>query len=332
MGWVYQKPMGPEKSFEDRIRGVDSLVTLRGDTLNEDWRFLRSILLGEHFQRENTPVIILSPETGKLSPQMGPRANFAYKKRGGLADIAQAQCKGLMHRGIDTHLVTLNLSRAFKDQMQADELAYSSMIAGLPPDRIHLVGSEHIKSLDHSYVGDTVKTALQLQIRAISVIKELRQQYFGKGIVVANDWMTAGLVSSYCKLRGIPLLDITHNSHTGLIPMSMVHATDEIRQGMDSFIYRRFDPFTGIECMDSKATGIKNASLSAFVGGRFLYEIVHDYFMDRTFIPESIRAEVKAKHRFDLTVGLRKPIPPDFFPEIQATNPNRVEHRLAHRY
>jgi glycogen synthase len=68
-------------------------------------------------------------------------------------------------------------------------------------------------------------------------------------------------------------------------------------------------------CIDSQATAIKSATLINFVGEQFLKEIIHDYFLDRSIIPPSIRHEVKAKYYNDATLAIMNAPSPSISPE-----------------
>lgn len=55
-----------------------------------------------------TPVLLVSPETGRLPPDMGTVARFISGKSGGLGEVITALCEGLTERGIEFHLTAPN--------------------------------------------------------------------------------------------------------------------------------------------------------------------------------------------------------------------------------
>ena len=67
-------------------------------------------------QTARTPVIVVTPETGRLpSEGMGQFAKYVSGKSGGLGEVISALCKGLSQRNIPVHLITLNLIRRFRE-------------------------------------------------------------------------------------------------------------------------------------------------------------------------------------------------------------------------
>jgi len=63
---------------------------------------------------ERTTVLLIAPETGRLSEDMGPLARYISGKSGGMGEVITALCEGLTERGIDCHLATLNLKKRFQ--------------------------------------------------------------------------------------------------------------------------------------------------------------------------------------------------------------------------
>jgi alpha-amylase/alpha-mannosidase (GH57 family) len=88
---------------------------------------------------ERTAVLILTPETGKLPDEMGPLAQFISGKSGGQGRVVSAICEGLLERGIDVHLATLNLKRRFQRESMLDETKWREIRYRINPERIHLV-------------------------------------------------------------------------------------------------------------------------------------------------------------------------------------------------
>jgi glycogen synthase len=52
-----------------------------------------------------------------------------------------------------------------------------------------------------------------------------------------------------------------------------------------------------------------------FVGEKFLKEVIDDYFLDRSFIPPSVRREVKAKHQCGAAFSVMNAVSPRLYPE-----------------
>jgi len=63
-------------------------------------------------KQERTAVLMITPETGRLPEDMGALARYISGKSGGQGEVVSALCEGLSDRGIDVHLVTLNLKKA----------------------------------------------------------------------------------------------------------------------------------------------------------------------------------------------------------------------------
>lgn len=259
-------------------------------------------------------MIILSPEPGDLSKtKMGPLAPYISGMTGGLGLVAAAQGKGLTERDIDAHFVTLNLPTAFRSGSGKSEKEWIEQRHSIHSEFIHLVTSPKFLHYKGAYDGNPVETAVIFQHQAMEIVKRIRSQNKGRAIVIGNDWMSGGFFSAYCNLRKIPYLHLVHNSHTAYIPLDSVR--DILRPGMERrlyLVYRDGKPFIG--CQE---TGAKNATKLGFVGARFLYETVHDYFLDRKFIPGDFRNETKIKYNLEQTVVLPNGISPDMYPENQ---------------
>ncbi|MCH8192917.1 MAG: hypothetical protein IIA65_02730, partial [Planctomycetes bacterium] len=85
-------------------------------------------------------------------------------------------------------------------------------------------------------------------------------------------------------------------------------------------------------CIDSQATAIKNATKISYVGYRFLREVVEDHFMDRHFIPFSVREETKVKAGALSTLVIPNGISPALYPESQPEDPDPNQPGLARRF
>jgi len=58
-------------------------------------------------------MLIVTPETGRLPEDMGVLAKYISGKSGGQGEVISALCEGLIDRGIEVHLATLNLKKGF---------------------------------------------------------------------------------------------------------------------------------------------------------------------------------------------------------------------------
>ena len=180
------------------------------------------------------------------------------------------------------------------------------------PDKVHLVSSSIFANLPCAYAGNPLLNAAEFQKEVVNnIIKTVRAKHGGKLILHSHDWMAGGVVTAYAKARGCPVLHTVHNVHTGHIPLEMFFGVD-----VDSLAWNiYFSEEYGRRCIDSQATAIKSATLINFVGEKFLKEVVEDYFLDRSFIPPSVRQEVKAKHYHGATLSIMNAVSPRLYPE-----------------
>lgn len=261
---------------------------------------------------EKTAVLLVAPETGKLPDGMGSLARYISGKSGGLGDVVSALCEGLRSRGIDCHLATLNLKKRFQRENNIDECAWREIRYTVDPDKIHLVSSSVFSNLTCAYSGDPILNAVEFQKEVVNnIITTVRAKNGGRLILHTHDWMAGGAVSAYAKSRGCPVLHTVHNVHTGHIPVDMYFGVD-----IDSLAWNiYFSDSHGRRCVDSQATAIKSASLINFVGEKFLQEIIEDYFLDRAFIPPSVRQEVKEKYAHGAALSIMNAASPRMYPE-----------------
>lgn len=261
---------------------------------------------------DKTPVLLISPETGRLPDDMGSIARFISGKSGGLGEVITALCEGLGDRGIECHLATLNLKRRFQRESNLDEAQWRELRHKVDPDKVHLVNSAIFSDLPSAYSGDPLLNAVEFQRQMVNhVIREVRSRNGGSLIVHSHDWMAGGAVTAYAKSRGCPVLHTVHNVHTANIPLEMYMGVDMGQ--LSPYLYCCHE--YGKHCVDCQATAIKNASLVNFVGERFLREICDDYFLDRPIISPSIRREVKAKHSHGATLSIVNAPSPRMYPE-----------------
>src|SRR5271157_3342658 len=259
-----------------------------------------------------TAVLLVAPETGRLPEDMGSLARYISGKSGGLGEVVSALSEGLRARGINCHLATLNLKKRFQEDSGMDEHAWRQVRYKVDPDTIHLVSSSIYANLPSAYSGNPLSNAAEFQKELVNnTIKTLRARSGGMLIVHSHDWMAGGVVTAYAKSRDCPVLHTVHNVHTGHIPLDMLFGVD-----IDSLAWNiYFSKEHGRTCIDSQATAIKSATMVNFVGEKFLREIIEDYFLDRSFIPPSVRQEVKVKYNHGAVFSIINAPSPRMYPE-----------------
>lgn len=262
---------------------------------------------------EKTTVLILTPEIGRLPEDMGTLARFISGKSGGMGEVVAALCEGLRERGIDCHLGTLNLKKRFKEECGLNEEQWRDVRYNIDPDRIHLVNASFISNLMSAYSGNPLLNAAEFQRQMVNhIIKIVRAKSGGRLIIHSHDWMAGGAITAYAKATGCPVLHTIHNVHTGHIPLEMLFGVDV--DSLRDYFYLSGEH--GPLAVDAQATAIKNASLINFVGVRFLYEILEDYFLDRSIISASVRQEIKAKYNHGATLAILNAPSRLMYPEI----------------
>lgn len=276
------------------------------------------------------PVIIVTPETGRLpSEGMGQFARYVSGKSGGLGEVISALCKGLAQRNIPVHLITLNLSRRFREEAGLSEAEWTQKRHHLNPENVHLVTSSIFGGYRSAYEGSPLANAAEFQRQVVNTyIKEIRSKYEGQAILHTNDWMAGGIIVAYAKLRGVPVLHTVHNTHTGHVPLNMFYGVN--LQALWDKLY--ISPDRLEKSLDCQATAIKNATKISYVGEKFLKEIVSDHFLEKPVVPWSVRVETKAKYDSHDTLVVPNGISPDLFPENQQEDPEVDKPGLAKRY
>jgi glycogen synthase len=243
-----------------------------------------------------TALLMITPETGRLPHDMGALAKYITGKSGGQGEVISALCEGLTERGIDIHLVTLNLKKRFQRESQMDERQWREIRYKIDPEKIHLVSSAIFADNLSAYAGDVLLTAAEFQKLIVNnIIKEVRAKHEGRMIIHSHDWMAGGAITAYAKATGIPVLHTVHNVFTEHLPVHLLRGINLINIAEYIFL----SEYEGEQAIDCQATAIKNATVINFVGNRFLEEIVDDYFLDRPIVPPSVRQEVKAKYYQD---------------------------------
>ena len=295
------------------------------------WMLARSLekftILKKHTR---TPVIIISPETDRLPTKgLGDFAQYVSGKSGGMGEVVAALCRGLSNRGVRTYIITLNLQRKFMEHSGMSKEEYIENLYHLPRDKIKMVDSSLFENYMSAYDGDPRATAAEFQ-RQIKrfLIGEILSKHEGRGIIHSHDWMAGGIITAFAKLRSIPVLHTLHNSHTGYIPLEMFGGVNLSELWSNLYIASDF----GRECVDCQASAIKNAALVNYVGDRFLAETIEDYFLDRNFIPWSVRKETKAKYRYGCAFSIPNGISPSVYPENQEENAEVDKPGLAQTF
>ncbi|MBI4634009.1 MAG: glycogen/starch synthase [Deltaproteobacteria bacterium] len=263
-------------------------------------------------KKKKTAILIISPETGSLPEGMGGLARYIAGKSGGQGEVVSALCEGLMERGIDVHLATLNLKKRFQKESNMSERQWREVRYKIDAHNIHLVSSAIFADNPSAYSGDPLLTAAEFQKQIINnIIKDVRSKYEGRLIIHSHDWMAGGAVTAYAKVTGLPILHTVHNVFTNYVPRELFSGIN--LQNMEEALY--LSDAHGKICVDCQATAIKNATIINFVGERFLREIVDDYFLDRQIVPDSVRNEVKVKFRHDAVRAIMNAPSSKMYPE-----------------
>lgn len=281
-------------------------------------------------KRAETPVIIVTPETARLpSEGMGQFARYVSGKSGGLGEVVSALCKGLSERKVPVHLITINLTRRFREEAGLTESEWIQKRNQFNPEYVHLVSSSIFEGYRSAYDGWPLANAAEFQRQIVNTyIKEIRSKYEGRAVLHTNDWMAGGVAVAYGALRHLPILHTVHNTHTGHIPLDMFYGVN-LRKLWDA-LYISTD--ANKQCVDSHATAIKNATKISYVGEKFLKEVVEDYFLDRHIVPWSVREETKIKSHKHAALVIPNGISPDVYPENQAENADFNKPGLAKRF
>ncbi len=315
----------------DPINPYDSVATATyalTHAIDELFHAVRSFNILKKSAR--TPVIVVTPETGRLpSEGMGQFAKYVSGKSGGLGEVISALCKGLSERRIPVHLVTLNLSRRFREEAGLSEAEWVQTRHHLNPENIHLVSSAIFERYRSAYDGSPLANAAEFQKQIVNTyIKEIRSAYEGRAILHSNDWMAGGIISAYAKLRGVPVLHTVHNTHTGHVPLEMFYGVNV--QALADKLYLSLE--SREKAVDCQATAIRNATKVSYVGEKFLKEVVGDFFLWDSVMPWSVREETKARYYGHDTLVIPNGISPDMYPESQEENPEVDKRGLAKRY
>jgi glycogen synthase len=277
--------------YEGSIARPTHILTRKIDDLEASVK--RFVILKKH---EKTAILIISPETGRLPEDMGGLARFISGKSGGQGEVVSALCEGLGERGLDVHLVVLNLKKRFQREAQMTDVQWRDIRYRIDSEMIHLVSSSVFADNMSAYSGDPILTAIEFQREIVNnVIKTVRARHEGRLIIHSHDWMAGGAITAYAAATGLSVLHTVHNVFTACLPLDLLGGI-----GLKSISDRLFlSDFECRTCIDCQATAIKNATMINFVGERFLKEVVDDYFLDRDLVPPNVRKEVKEKYYHD---------------------------------
>jgi len=274
--------------YEGSIARPTHILTRKIDDLETTIKHF--MVLKRH---EKTAILIISPETGRLPEDMGGLARFISGKSGGQGEVVSSLCEGLSERGVDVHLVILNLKKRFQREAQMTDMQWQDVRYRIDPEMIHLVSSSVFADNLSAYSGDPILTAVEFQREIVNnIIKTVRARHEGRLIIHSHDWMAGGAITAYAAATGLPILHTVHNVFTVCLPLDLLGGI-----GLKNIADRLFlSDHEGRTCIDCQATAIKNATMINFVGERFLKEVVEDYFLDRDLVPSGVRQEVKEKY------------------------------------
>jgi len=140
--------------------------------------------------RGNTAVLLIAPETGRLTGDASTLAHYISGKSGGLGDVVAALCTGLTERGIECHLATINLKKRFQKENWMDEAEWRALRHSMDPEKIHLVSSSLFNDLPSAYAGNPLCNAAEFQkVMVNHLIKEIRAKYKGKLILHSHGFL-----------------------------------------------------------------------------------------------------------------------------------------------
>ena len=271
-----------------------------------------------HARRTSAPaakkprILIVTPEITYLPEGMGNLAGKMSAKAGGMADVSASLVGALFDLGADVHVALPHYRRMFHEEtgkLVADELRlYKSRMSS---DRIHLAEDRcfYYRDRVYSQSGANPKLALAFQREVINhVIPEVRPD-----LIHCNDWMT-GLIPAAARRMGIPCLFTVHNIHTHKLTLAQVEDAGIDAAEFWQNLYLSRPPYNYFESRDTnpidlQASGIFAAHFINTVSPTFLTEIVNGW---HSFIPDSIRAEIRGKYYAGCAYGiLNAPDPTD---------------------
>ncbi len=263
-------------------------------------------------QKQRTAVLIVTPETGRLSEEMGGLAKYISGKSGGQGEVVAALCEGLSERGIDVHLALLNLKRRFQCESQLSEKEWQDIRYRIDAENIHLVSSAVFADNLSAYGGNLLLTAAEFQKAIVNnTIKQIRARNEGRLIVHSHDWMAGGVITAYARRTGLPVLHTVHNVFTHQVPVELYAGIN--LSGLAEHLF--LSEYEGRTAVDCQATALKNATIVNTVGFQFLREIVEDHFLDRSIVPPSVRNEIKVKFHFGAARAILNAPASNMYPE-----------------
>jgi len=97
-------------------------------------------------------------------------AKYISGKSGGQGEVVSALCEGLLERGIDVHLATLNLKKRFQLESHVTEHQWREIRHKIDPENIYLVSSAIFADNLSAYAGDVPSTAAEFQREIVNNI------------------------------------------------------------------------------------------------------------------------------------------------------------------
>ncbi|MBP8303597.1 MAG: glycogen/starch synthase [Phycisphaerae bacterium] len=283
-----------------------------------------------HKRTEQTAVILITPETGRM-PSEGTGYFDSYRsgRSGDLGEVLSALCRGLSQRRIPVHVVTLDLPRRFRGEAGGTGSEPIQRGHSTEPAGVHLVASARYRGCASAYDGDAAANAAEFQSQIVNTaLKEIHGLCEGRAVLHSNDWMAGGIVTAYAALRGIPVLHTVHNTQTADIPVPLFRGVNMDRLKDRLILCAR----CAHACVDAQATAVKNATQVSFVGRTFLQEIVHNPVVDPVVVAEGVRLEIRAKWARNGVTVIPNGIPAEAYPENQPEDVRPSHPGLAMRF
>ncbi|MFA7707902.1 MAG: glycogen/starch synthase [Candidatus Pacearchaeota archaeon] len=278
-----------------------------------------------HKKKEVTPIILISPEVGKLPKSAGEFAPYISGKSGGLGEVVCSLHSGLKKLGLLTYLITGGFERRFLEEAKIDKYEFMKKRHSLDHGNIKLVSSPLFSDKWDAYDGNEEENAAEFQkLVVMNEIPEITSKYDGRGIICNHDWFSGGLISAYANYMNLPSIFVNHNWHTRDIALDNLRGAgigrlwDNLHINYDDNNKRK---------LRSAPTAIKNCSLNAHVGKEYLEEIMRGEFDDK--IDFWYKHETCLKNLYGKNIILPNGISPEMYPENQRVNPNVNEPGLA---
>lgn len=250
-------------------------------------------------------ILIVTPEITYLPAGMGNMAQRMSAKAGGLADVSASLVSALFELGADVHVAMPNYRRMFQgDIFSLHEKELRKYHEVLPEAHIHLAEDRIFYYREQVYSNqsdEAMRIALVFQREVINhIIPRVMPD-----LVHCNDWMTA-LIPGMARRRGIKSLFTVHNIHTRQVSLAQVEEAgiDAAEFWMNLYFSgppASYDHARSHVPIDLLTSGIFAAHYINTVSPRFLWEIVEGW---HSVIPNSVRAELRAKYAAGCSAGI----------------------------